>query len=396
MPRAVLLPEPSMGSRAHVSQYLGNPFKKRLCRFAVKPFCLADSSKGAVPEPPLCAERCGRSVRRCVRRSAGRCCCSDGNPAPAGSSGAERAGQPPPPPPTHTPPPVLPPLFFQHRKTAAAASATGGGVRIKRCPGQLCTHSAWKPGGTRGGDPPPFPLPVPAELRAVRSTSPGPAAPGRRGHSSPGPDGASAARPPGSVRRDPGSPDPRGRERRAAAPAPDGGRRSALPTDGREPYTPTVERPRAGPLAMRTFPRSPLPAPGPTCGGGGGGCGSRRGGSGCSGGGASRSAAAGAAPRRAALPFFVSGKLRALTQAVTGAGPARSRARPASCPPGRGADSGPPPPPPRPARRGRCPRGARGAAGRYLTPEKALGHAKGLGIRKVYETHEEGLTLKGS
>lgn len=191
-------------------------------------------------------------------------------------------------------------------------------------------------GGTRGGDPPQFCSPilaVPAELRAVRSASPGPAAPGRRGHGSPGPDGAYATLPPGSVRRDKGSPDPRGRERRAAAPAPDGGRRSAPPTDGRQPYAPTAAR-REPDRWRREPPPPSLPAPGPTCGGG---CGSRRGGSGCSGGGASRSAAAGAAPRRAALPFFVSGKLRALTQAVTGAGPARSRARPASCPPPGGA-----------------------------------------------------------
>lgn len=208
-------------------------------------------------------------------------------------------------------------------------------------------------GGTRGGDPPQFCSPilaVPAELRAVRSASPGPAAPGRRGHGSPGPDGAYATLPPGSVRRDKGSPDPRGRERRAAAPAPDGGRRSAPPTDGRQPYAPTAARrepdrwrrepppaPRSGPYLRRRLRlsarrlrlqwRRRLPL-----------CRCR----GC------------AAPRRAALfrQWKTPGSDAGGDRSGAGALPGPPGFLP---PPGRGADSGPPPPPPRPARRGRCP-----------------------------------------
>lgn len=195
-----------------------------------------------------------RSVRRRVRRSAGRCCCSDGNTSPAGSCGAERAGQP------SSPPHLLlsSPRFsfniakLQPQPQRGATGCESIGVRVG------------KPGGDSRRRPPPPPPPFPSRPSPERFVppSPGPAAPGRRGHGSPGPDGASAARPPGSVRRDTGSPDPRGRERRTAAPAPDGGRRSAPPTDGREPYTPTAARHEPDRWRCKP-PPSPAPRSGP-------------------------------------------------------------------------------------------------------------------------------------
>ncbi|XP_054671041.1 proline-rich protein 2-like [Grus americana] len=173
-------------------------------------------------------------------------------------------------------------------------------------------------------------------------------------------------------RRPSTAPDPATAEHRSPDPQPRTAEHRASPAAGDIP-------PHTLPLRCRRFPPAPsrlrLSPAGPTFGGGGE---SRRGGSGCSGGawrGASRSAAAGAgaAPRRAALPFFVSGKLRALTQAVTGAGLARARPARLPAPPGGALSQGrrdapprpaapPPPPPTAPPSGGQA--GARRTSGR--------------------------------
>lgn len=260
------------------------------------------------------------SARRSLRAPVGRCCCSDGKASPAGRiwGRASRQGSPQPP----------PQPFSQHQKNwnrgrgdGAEPGLTGAGVRRELCatPNKYYQaarvsvgHSRWQSAGGRLGgaaNPQPFPrgrnaVPLPRRLPELPGGSaPAAAPPGTAAR----PDGAGAARPPGT----------RGGHRQRPPAQPAGrlraGNRRPNPALGRHRADPAVAAPGGKTREREPPPRRPRrlphphphPHPGaaarpvPTCGGGGG--------SGCSGGawrGASRSAA-GAGPGCAAprCPF---------------------------------------------------------------------------------------------